>query len=362
MTVSESMLSATSGSADERGERRREWQQREREQQRGEVAEVARAERRLRVAALEGRLARRARSAGTTTSAASSAATPRRNRDRRRRRAEPVRDGVPDADPGDRRARRAPSSRSRPRRAARTPTAAPRRGATTRRAAAGTRARRCGSRSARATASAGRAGTRRRAPQRPAPSPMCLRASQKTGQRPRRDGDRLDDEQQLRARPEPPERREQRRAAGRSARRAARSARRGRRSPRAGRRARSTRRACVMLPRSKRPLSKARWRSTASVPKTPAKAAAADPDGERARLMRASRLSSSPRQRLPEHVLARLARGTPRARPRRCRCASVAVGREPADGGRERGRVAAAGRAARSRRRAAARGPRACRR
>ena len=74
-----------------------------------------------------------------------------------------------------------------PRPAARTPTAAPRRGATRRRGAAGRRARRCGSRSGRATASAGRAGRRRRARRPAGPSRgASARARRRAARRPRR--------------------------------------------------------------------------------------------------------------------------------------------------------------------------------
>ena len=117
--------------------------------------------------------------------------------------------------------------------------------------------------------------------------------------------------------------------------------------------------ACVMLPRSKRPLSKARCRSTAAVPKHGGEGGGGDPD-DRERASRADEPLEETAPARAEHVLARLLAVGARGRPRRCCSASPdrpRAGAPPPRALRDR----PAGRAARSRRRAAARAPPACR-
>ena len=91
-----------------------------------------------------------------------------------------------------------------------------------------------------------------------------------------------------------------------------------------------------MFPRSKRPLSNARCRSTAAAPKTPAKAAAAtQTDGERGDRHAATSRSSETAPARAEDGLARLvAVGGQPAGPERSRELRVAC--EPADGRSER--------------------------
>ena len=150
------------------------------------------------------------------------------------------------------------------------------------------------------------------------------------------DGDRLDDEQQLGIRPEPPERRERDedrvevRAQPRDL--LAVHVRHRERSPCA-----VDQTAWVMLPRSKRPLSKARCRRTASAPKPAAKAAAAAQttragvSGRAARRARASVRRGRPRSR---------ARGRRASPPAPIVRASSRIAGEPAHGRRQRSGIA----------------------
>ena len=177
---------------------------------------------------------------------------------------------------------------------------------------------------------------------------MCLRASQKTGSAPAATGDRLDDEQQDGARPEPPQRREQRR--GRVEVRA---------EPRdllavdVGHREQVRR-----APSTRPPASCCRGRSGRSRRRgagarrgaEAAREGGAPTQSRRPRgVIAPSELARSARASAPEHVLARLrAVGREPASPIRCASAGSAASRRRPPRAR-RGRPA--GRAARSRRR-----------
>ena len=277
----------------------------------------------------------------------------RDERDERPRR--PRSRGPPAAGPGGartrapsprRRARSAPSSGRRAPRPRRTRRADRSRGTRTPTGAAASRGRRGGSRRGRATASPGAGGTRARTRPPPSRSRRCLRAEEVHGDRAGRDGQRLarrggatasgqthqsganadDDRVEVGAEPGdlPPV-----------------SPVTERTSPCA-----VDHTAWTRLPRSKRPVQKARCWSTASAPSPAANAAEPAADEPRgARHRRAAARSSSDRQRAPRtssearaSYVSRPARAEPLAPARRRPRAAAPPRRAPA--GRRRGRGA----------------------